>query len=503
VLARSILILNLLLIPCAWVLSSPVQSKAGTCGDFAQTACQIDVELHKSFVKRTDETITRVALADASIADVELITPTQALIMTKDKVGTTSLTLWHGDDRADVYDVRVFVPGNLLRAIETRIHELVDGARVRVLSGKDGVLLDGEVESQEALDRVLMVVQSFGVSAVNMLTIRGTQQVQLEVKIAEVSRSGMKQMGLSFLNNQDWTVGVFSSGRASGSASSMLSRTPSTTTTSVDALGTVSQTTTDSGGSQALDSVMDIASPFGSAFQVALHGVEDDTLAILSLLKGQGLSRILASPTLVTMSGQKAEFMVGGEYPYPIQGESGQVNIQFKRFGVMLRFTPMMVGKETLTIQVEPEVSSLDFSLTVSSAGVAVPGLRTRRGSTTLQLKDGQTFAMAGLLNEETRTVVNKIPFLGDIPILGALFTSKEFQKSESELVIIVTPRLVRAMNPDEVPRLPGEGENDNVSDLDFFLLNRLGNPGPSPSVDFDPNSGDLEGFTGETGFAR
>jgi pilus assembly protein CpaC len=248
---------------------------------------------------------------------------------------------------------------------------------------------------------------------------------------------------------------------------------------------------------------MNLASPFGSAFQVALHAVEDDTLAILSLLKGQGLSRILASPTLVTMSGQEAEFMVGGEYPYPIQGDSGHVSIEFKRFGVMLRFTPMLVGKETLTIQVEPEVSSLDFSLTVSSAGVAVPGLRTRRGSTTLQLKDGQTFAMAGLLNEETRTVLNKIPFLGDIPILGALFTSKEFQKSESELVIIVTPRLVRAMNPDEVPRLPGEGENDNVSDADFFLLNRVRNPGPPPSVDLDPNSGDLQGFTGETGFAR
>ena len=500
---RLSLIAHCVLIACLCLGGHPSRAGAGSCDDSANPACEIDVELHKSFVHKTEEAITRVALADPKIADVELVTPHQVLIMTKDQVGTTSLTLWHGDDRADVYDVRVFVPGNLLKAIETRIDELVPGARVRVLSGKDGVLLDGEVENQEALDRVLMVVKSFGVSAVNMLTIRGTQQVQLDVKIAEVSRSGMKQMGLSFLNNQDWTVGVFSSGHATGGASSELSRTPSTTTTSIDAMGTFTQSTSEGGGSQSLDSVMDIASPFGSAFQVALHAVEDDTLAILSLLKGQGLSRILASPTLVTMSGQKAEFMVGGEYPYPIQGDSGHVSIEFKRFGVMLRFTPMLVGKETLTIQVEPEVSSLDFSLTVSSAGVAVPGLRTRRGSTTLQLKDGQTFAMAGLLNEETRTVVNKIPFLGDIPILGALFTSKEFQKSESELVIIVTPRLVRAMNPDEVPRLPGEGKNDNVSDADFFLLNRVRNPGAPLSVDLDPDSGDLEGFTGETGFAR
>jgi pilus assembly protein CpaC len=203
------------------------------------------------------------------------------------------------------------------------------------------------------------------------------------------------------------------------------------------------------------------------------------------------------------MSGQEADFMVGGEYPYPVPGAEGQTNIEFKRFGVMLRFTPTVVGRETMTIQVEPEVSSLDFSLAVASGGVAVPGLRTRRGATTLQLKDGQTFAMAGLLNEETRTVVNKIPFLGDIPLLGALFTSKEFQRNESELVIIVTPRLVRAMNRDEVPRLPGEGLNDNVGDSDFFLLNRVAPPVERPFPGLDSENGQVKGFTGKTGFSR
>ncbi|WP_269435751.1 type II and III secretion system protein family protein [Desulfosarcina ovata] len=143
---------------------------------------------------------------------------------------------------------------------------------------------------------------------------------------------------------------------------------------------------------------------------------------------------------------------------------------RYKTFGIMLRFTPMVVAPETITVQVEPEISTVDYSLSVTSGGVNVPGLKTRRGSNTLQLKDGQTFVIAGLLQEDSSTVTNKIPFLGDIPYLGSLFTSKEFEKNESELMIIVTPRLVRALNPDEVPRLPGEEEMGVVGDAGFFL---------------------------------
>jgi pilus assembly protein CpaC len=484
---------------------SPLVAHAGSCSDFAQSGCRIDVELHKSFVKRTDEAITRASIADPRIADVDLITPRQVLIVSKEQVGTTSLTLWHGDERAEVYDIRVYVPQSLTEVVQSQVARLVPGAQIRVWPANNGVILDGEVESLEMLDRVLGVVRSYvNLSPENNLVIvRGSQQVQLDVKIAEVSRSGMKQMGLGFLNTGDWTIGVFPSGQVSGSASSVRTKIPATTTETVDAFGNVSRTTTAGGISQALSSIMEIGSPFSSAFQVALHAVDDDTLAVLSLLKGQGLSRILASPSLVAMSGQEAEFMVGGEYPYPVPADLGQVTIEYKRFGVMLRFTPTVVGKETITIRVEPEVSNLDFSFTVSSGGVAVPGLRTRRGSTTLQLKDGQTFAMAGLLSEETRTVVNKIPFLGDIPLLGSLFTSKEFQKNESELVIIVTPRLVRALNRNEVPKLPGEGEKDDPSDADFFLFNQVRSPEGAALPEPGSRSTAMEGFIGETGFSR
>lgn len=498
------------------MLACPALGYPFPCNDFARTKCRIEVQLHKAFVKRTEAPITRVAIADPNIADVDLITPRQVLIVSKEKAGITNLILWHGDERAEVYEVVVYIPGSLTKAIQDRINQLAPEARVKVLISYKGIILDGEVESQEMLERVLNIARSYVDLSPNnnFITIRGTQQVQLEVKIAEVSRSDMKKMGLGVLNNKNWTIGVFPGGQASGMAST--SRTistgerPAITSTNTDLTTGVITSTTMAGGSEtlknasrALSSVMEVASPFVSAFQVALHAVGSDSLAILSVLKGQGLARILASPTLVTMSGQEASFMVGGEFPIPISGEDRQTTISFKRFGIMLRFTPTVVSKETITIRVEPEVSNVDYSLSVFSGGVAVPGLKTRRGSTTLQLKDGQTFAMAGLMKEETRTVINKIPFLGDIPILGALFTSKEFQKDETELVIIVTPRLVRAMNRDEVPPLPGEDINDNVSDVDFFLLNRAKNPEAKKPAHPKETVSSPPGFIGEMGFSR
>ncbi len=466
---------------------------ADPCDPEDPAQCRIDIPVHHSVLKRTQKSITRISIADPDIADYHLVTPKQVLLVAKKEIGTTNMILWHGEADASVYELRVFVPGSLIEAIEERIDRLAPGARIQVHLAKDGVILDGEVESQEMLDRVLTVVKSFGIRPVNLLTVRGTQQIQLEVRIAEVSRSGMKKMGLGFLNNSEWSVGVFPAGNVSGTAAASVTSTPESVTETVDPItGAVSRITSTGADAKSLDSLLEIASPFASAFQVAVHSLSGDTLALLGILKGQGLARLLARPTLVTMSGQDAEFLVGGEFPVPIQGDQGQTNIEFRKFGIMLRFTPTVVGRETITLKVEPEVSSPDYSLAVFSGGVAVPGLKTRRGSTTLQLKDGQTFAMAGLLKEESRTAVNKIPFLGDIPVLGTLFTSKEYQKEETELVIVVTPRMVRAMNPEEVPPLPGEAMSDTVDDVDFFLLNRT-----------DSGAGKAPSFQGDIGFSK
>lgn len=480
-----------------WALALSTAAYSGTCADFAGPGCRIEIEVSKSFVKKTTEPITRVSIADPDIADVRLITPTQVLLVAKKKPGRTSLIVWHEgkaseSERADVYEVIVRVPSNLLQRMNSTLKRLAPGAGVRVVPGNMGLILDGRVESLAMMDRVVSIAKSFVGNLINLVTVQGSQQVQLEVKIAEVSRSGMKQMGLNFMNFRDWNMGIFSGGSFTGTANLTGGGTPARTTTELNpATGVISSTTVAGGAPMQISSLTEVGSPFGAAFQLAFHAVNDDILAILGILKGQGLARMLARPTLVTMTGQEADFLVGGEFPVPVAGESGETNIEFKKFGIMLRFTPTVVGRETITLKVEPEVSNVDYALSVFSGGVAVPGLKTRRGSTTLQLKDGQTFVMAGLLKEETRTVVNKIPLLGDIPILGALFTSKEFQKQETELVIVVTPRLVRALNADEVQPLPGENMNNNVSDLDFFLLNRT------------ESSGTPAEFVGETGFSR
>jgi len=221
--------------------------------------------------------------------------------------------------------------------------------------------------------------------------------------------------------------------------------------------------------------------------------------------------RLLATPTLVTTSGQTANFVVGGEFPVPVAGESGQISIQFKEVGVKLNFTPTIIDSEVISLVIKPEISSLDYTVAVKSGGVFVPGVKTRKGSATLTLRDGQSFAMAGLLKEESSRSVKKVPVLGDIPVIGGIFTSKEYSKEETELVVMVTPRLVRPLNPDERPTLPGETMHDSISDMDFFMLNRLsyGISATRPSHE----EGDTKNthvsrppspvFVGDVGFAR
>ncbi len=500
----------------------PGVGRSADCPGVGDDRHTVRVEVHKSAIQETSRAITRASIADPAIADIQVITPRQILIVAKNQPGATNLIVWHGQEVADIYEVRVFIPLDLINSINERIHQVVPDAQVTALPGNKGVLLNGEASSQEMLERVLAVAKSFDIGIANLITVTGSQQVQLEVKIAEVSRSGAKKMGLGFLFKGDWNMGLFPNGGVSAASSTSDAELPSTTVTEVNAIEqTVSRYTTSGGLSQTMSSEMELLQPFGSAFQLALHGLNDDFLSIISLLKNQGLAHMLATPTLVTMSGQEAEFLVGGEFPIPMQGENNNTTVQFKRYGIILRFTPFVTGKETITIQVAPEVSSPDYSLAILSGGVSVPGLKTRRGTTTLQLKDGQTFIMAGLLKEEMYTTVNKFPFLGDLPILGTLFTSKEFQKNETELMVIVTPRLVRALNPEEVPDLSGSNQIGDIDDVDFFLLNRLSGAPPDNTAEHNAptkeNRDDgsrqkrpgaatenaIPGFRGQTGFTR
>lgn len=469
--------------------------------------------LSKTFLFGTKRDFTRIAVGDSRIASVRALS-TRQIIIKGLKPGWTNLTIWYNDgSQIEIFDFKVEIDPQMIADVEKVIKELVPESMVHIVPANEELLLEGEVFSLTDMHRVLQIVTAFfgskkkgrgskaqeGESSTsinigdvstgsetegnesqletnlnsdiaiknNLVVIKGCQQVQLEVKIAEVSRSAMKKMGLSFLNNRDWSIGVFPTGTANG----YMVNTPARTTVASTGGGIV---TAETGGSN-IGSGAEIASPFGAAFQLLLHSVNDNSLALLSVLKGQGLARLLATPTLVTMSGQMAKFNVGGEIPIPTTDSNGSTNIIYKEYGVLLEFTPIIIDKKTIMLNVSPEVSSPDWSLGTSSGGVAVPGIKSRKAHATLQLKDGQTFVMAGLLKEDSHVVTSKIPFLGDIPIVGTFFTSKEVEKNETELVIIVTPRLVRPLDKNEVPPLPGDEMADNVSDIDFFLLNQTG----------------------------
>lgn len=439
----------------------------------------IILETRHSHLLRTSEPITRASVGDPEIADVSVLTPSSILVVARTKhAGSTSLILWFGEDRVKTYDVHIYTtiaPG-ILAAIRDRIAELAPGVNLVVLEARTdpddpSLLLKGEVDSQETLNHILSVAGSFGIRCVNMIRLTGSQQVQLKVVIAEISKSGLRQMGISFSRMSDQLgVGIF---KGASETSATLSGS----------------------GTGETDAVSTISAPFGTAFQIALNATGHNWMSIISLLKSQGLAKSLATPTLVTMNGQRAEFQAGGEYPVPVQGDSGNVTIEYRDYGVMLAFTPYILDRDTITLEVNPEVSTLDYSVQVSSGGATVPGLTTRKATTTLQLKSGQTFAMAGLLQEDYYQTINKIPFLGDIPYIGSLFTSKEHSVQERELVVMVTPTIVRAMEENQVPGLPGRDVTTRTGDTAFFIENRLENTG-------QPEAG-RPVFTGRTGFIK
>ena len=475
---------------------SPVESGHDTACFHTEEVRSIQIEVNKSIVVDADTPITRVAVGNPNLADVTLLTEQQVLLVASNNVGATNLIFWHGDTIISVYEIIVMIPGSQVEIIQNALRMILPEAdKIRVYVSGRSLVLDGQVDSQELLDDLLQMARSFVPNVVNLVRVSGCQQVQLEVTIVEVMRSAMKQMGLSYLSNNDWGIGLLPSGTVTGGLATTGARSDLNSALgrfsgdvgasggatssggifgSVSALAGAEQTLEkgyENGLASALSTEASLSSPYASAFKVLLQSSSGDSLTVLNLLKGQNLARTLANPTLVALSGQEASFLVGGEFPIPVNTENGSgISVSYHSYGIMLRFMPTVISRDTITLQVAPEVSSPDYTLGVVSASVSVPGVRMRRGETTLQLRDGQTFVMAGLLTDNMSQVINKVPFVGDIPILGSLFTSKEYQRDESELVIVVRAHLVRPLAPSEVPPLPGAEIVHEMTDSAFFL---------------------------------
>jgi pilus assembly protein CpaC len=417
---------------------------------------QIDREVgaHKDLVLEVgqnrllilSEQIVRVSVAEPRVADLKVITPTQ-LLLTAKGVGATDLTLWNRRDDPFVIALRV---GRNLEALRKQLKELFPSETIDVTSAGDLVVLSGEVGDVRVPERAAEVAKLHAERLTNLIHVRGDQQVQLEVKFAEVSRKGLREMSFNVFSQDP--LGRFVGGVAGSSTQpGSFLNVPGT-------------------GTYGLPPVYPPGS--GNAFSVFFSGLPRFPFsAMVSLLESTGLAKMLAEPTLVAMSGQEARFLAGGEFPIPMSTGLGATTVQWKRFGIILNFTPTVIDESTIHLHLSAEVSDVDPTRGVTVGGFSVPGLTSRQSETTVRLGDGQSFAIAGLLSNRIRSQVDKIPLLGDLPILGALFRSVSYQRDESELLVVVTARLTRPLAPHEVPALPTDDELNDPGDIELFLF--------------------------------
>ena len=374
----------------------------------------------KSIVLRSAIPVKRVSIANPEIADLILISPKEIYITGK-TAGTTNLTFWQNKEIVAIFDLNVEYD---VAVLKQKMYQILPMEKdLRVISTNDSITLAGKISTTTKLSQALALASAYAPKGKvqNMLQVGGVHQVMLEVRVAEISKSTMKRLGVNFAYTG--SSGEFGISLLSGLAGI------------ADA------------GSGGLPGAIGLdLSPAVNALFRFNYGAATWTW-LIDALEEDGLVKILAEPTLITLSGQPANFLAGGEFPVPVPQGLGTVAIEYKTFGVGLSFTPMVLSEDKINIQVTPEVSELDFSTAIRLEGFTTPGISTRRASTTVELGDGQSFAIAGLLRDSVRSGISKYPLLGDIPIIGVLFQSKEFQRNETELVIIVTPHLVKPMD--------------------------------------------------------
>ena len=421
-------------------------------------AGEIAVPVNKSQVMRTDRPYAKALVGNPEIADVLPLSNTSLYILGK-KAGTTSLTLYdRGSNLIAVVDV---VVGPDVIALKRQLSELIAGDHVGARISNDSIVLEGIVSSGPAADRAVQLAETYAPGkVVNLLSIGSSQQVMLEVRFSEVKRSALKDIGFGFFVSND-------SGSLQGAVGGGASLVPEV----VD--GEVTGNSTLRLGS-IVDSFGIITKKFGA------FGLNFD--AALNALERKGAITTLAEPTLVALSGETANFLAGGEFPVPVLQDAGSsgstgITIEWKPFGVSLAFTPTVLADGVINMIVEPEVSSIDQSASIVVNNLRIPGLQTRRAKTVVELHDGESFAMAGLLRTDFQDTVRQFPILGSIPIIGMLFKSTNFQRDETELVITVTPRLVRPV-PNYALKVPTDRAGPpNESDLFLFGRTDTGVP--------------------------
>jgi pilus assembly protein CpaC len=387
----------------------------------------LKLEQSRSTVVQADVPFTKIALADPEIAEA-MPTSNQLFLIRARKPGTTTILLYDG--KGDVVEFIELEVTIAIAALQRDLKTLLPNEEIIVHPILDGIFLEGVVSTDAAAARAMQIAERHVPGGVtNGLTTLQAEQVMLEVRFIEASRDQLKDIG--------FRVGYSENGDSFNSGNGLV------------------------GGAT------------GAATAI-FRGVAGENIDIrLDALESQGAIQTLARPNLVALSGDTASFLAGGEFPIPINGGDGEVTITYRQFGVSLAFTPTVVGGDLVNLNVRPEVSQIDERNGVSSGGVSVPALTVRRVDTTVELRDGQAFAIAGLLQDRTSEQAVNTPILSSIPVLGALFSSKRYQREETELVIIVTPRLVKPVASPDAIRTPLD-DLETPNEGEFFLGNKL-----------------------------
>ncbi|MGZ4730881.1 MAG: type II and III secretion system protein family protein [Terriglobales bacterium] len=403
----------------------------------AQGAAPLRVMVGKSLLINTTERLKRVSVTDDAIADAIVVTPTQILVHGR-AAGEVSLLIWDELERSRSFDLRVDVDVTAAAEEEKRVFP---DERINVSPSRSAIVLSGHVSTEDVSKRAGMIAEAYSKNVVNVLTFGpvGAQEVLLEVKFAEVDRSVITQLGINiFMPGLGNTIAASQTGQF---GSVQFTRPPATTSTSNGATTTTATAPT--------TTISDFLNLFVARTDVNI-GV------VIKALQQKNLLQILAEPNLIAVNGKEASFLAGGEFPFPIvQPGAGftAVTISFKEFGVQLKFTPVIMPNGNIHLKVAPSVSALDFANALTISGFTVPALSTRKAETEFELQDGQSFVIAGLIDNRVTDLYNKIPGLGDIPILGNFFRSKSAQRSNSELMVLCTAHRISAST--QAPPLP------------------------------------------------
>lgn len=413
---------------------------------------QINLSVGKSAMVESAEPIQAASVTNPETAEVSVVSPHVIMIRGK-SYGNTQVVLIAADGRKRAYVVSV---GMDVSQLEAAIRAATPHADVRVNAMLDTVMLSGVVPDAETATQIAEIASIFSPKVQNHLRVAGSHQVLLRCTVAEVSRSAIRQLGF---NGYAYGKDFFG----------------------VNQINQINPANIGAPGGLSVEQP-----PIGQRFLVADGGIPagpNSTIyfglpraqmqIFVQALAENGLLKVMAEPNLVATSGQTAAFLAGGEFPVPVPQDQNTVTIEWKQFGVQLGFTPVVLPGQRIRLKVAPEVSELDFSSATQFAGFVVPGLTQRRAETTVEVGNGQTFVIAGLLSDQARAVSRRIPGLGDVPVLGALFRSVEYRKNQTELMILVTPELVAPLDPQQVSTLPGETHTD-PNDFELYGLGVL-----------------------------